>query len=145
MLLHPNLNFMQAVEILQKHQLKKTSARLAIIETLQSAGLPITEDDISEKMGSHYDRITFYRNMQTLENSGIVHRINVDRLPARYALNNAGVTSMNKSDHAHFFCYNCMQIVCIEEIHPGPYRLPVGFQTSEAALIIKGLCNKCNK
>ncbi len=136
---------MLAIDILQQHQLKKTSPRLAMIEALQSVDAPLAEAEISEKMGSHYDRTTFYRSMLTLEEAGILHRIVVDRLIVKYALNPLGLTGNNQSDHAHFFCNNCKQLVCLEEIHPGPYRLPAGFQTSEAEVIIKGLCNKCSK
>ncbi len=128
---------MQAVDILQQHQLKKTSPRLAIIEALQSSEAPLAEAEISEKMGSYYDRTTFYRSMQTLTDAGVIHRIVVDRLTVKYALRHL-------PNHAHFFCNNCRQVICLEEIHPGPYRLPVGFQTSESEVIIKGLCNKCS-
>ncbi|MFH1121573.1 MAG: transcriptional repressor [Bacteroidota bacterium] len=135
---------MQAIEILQQHRLKKTSPRLAIIMALQSSGTPLGEAEISEKMGNNYDRTTFYRSMQTLEDAGILHRIVVDKLLVKYALNHVERASKNQPDHAHFFCSNCKTLICLEEIHPGPYRLPAGFQTSEADVIIKGLCNKCS-
>lgn len=128
---------MQAVDILQQHKLKKTSPRLAIIEALQSADAPLAEAEISKQMGSHYDRTTFYRSMQTLTDAGVIHRIVVDRLTVKYALRHL-------PDHAHFYCNNCRKLICLEDVQPGPYNLPVGFQTSEAEVIIKGLCNNCN-
>jgi len=129
---------MQALEILQQHQLKKTSPRLAIIEVLQSAITHLAEAEISEQMGSHYDRTTFYRSMQTLSDAGVIHRIVIDRFTVKYALRQL-------PDHAHFYCNNCRKLICLEDVQPGPYNLPVGFQTSEAEVIIKGLCNKCSK
>ena len=135
---------MQAQEILQRHNLKKTSPGLAIIEALQSSAEPQAEAEISEKMGSHYDRTTFYRSMLTLEEVGVLHRIIVDKLLVKYALNTSGPNGKNQLDHAHFYCKGCKKLVCLEEIHPGPYRLPAGFQTSEAEVIIRGLCNKCS-
>ncbi|MHC1777170.1 MAG: Fur family transcriptional regulator [Lentimicrobium sp.] len=135
---------MLAIDILQQHQLKKTSPRLAIIEALQSSEAPLAEAEISEKMGSHYDRTTFYRSIQTLMEAGILHRIVVDKMLVKYALNRIEHTSKNQPDHAHFYCSNCKKLICLVEIHPGPYRLPAGFQTSEAEVIIKGLCNKCS-
>jgi Fur family ferric uptake transcriptional regulator len=136
---------MQAQEILQQHNLKKTSPRLAIIEALQSSSTPMAEAEISEKMGSHYDRTTFYRSMLTLEEAGVLHRIIVDKLLVKYALNASGPDGKTQADHAHFYCKGCKKLVCLEEIHPGPYRLPAGFQTSEAEVIIRGLCNQCSK
>jgi Fur family ferric uptake transcriptional regulator len=135
---------MQALEILQQHNLKKTSPRLAIIEALQVSGEPLAESEISVRMGSHYDRTTFYRSMLTLEEAGVLHRVVVDKQMVKYALNPSLASGRNPADHAHFYCNNCRKLVCLEEIHPGPYRLPAGFQTSEAEVIIKGLCNKCS-
>lgn len=135
---------MQAVEILHHQKLKKTSPRLAIIEALQSSRLPLAESEISILMGSHYDRTTFYRSIQTLEEAEIVHRIVVDKLIVRYALNHFDNVSKHQPDHAHFYCNKCKRLICLEEIHPGPYRLPAGFQTKESEVIIKGLCNKCS-
>lgn len=128
---------MQATEILLQHKLKKTSPRLAMIEALQSADTPLSEAEISELMGSHYDRTTFYRSMQTLTDAGVIHRIVVDRLTVKYALRHL-------PDHAHFYCSSCKKLKCLEEIHPGPYRLPEGYQTQESEIIIKGLCDKCS-
>lgn len=135
---------MQATDILLQHNLKKTSPRLAMIEALQSSGLPLSEQEISELMGSHYDRTTFFRSMQVLVDSEIIHRIVVDKLLVKYALNHFEKTNKHQGDHAHFFCSSCKKLICLEEIHPGPYRLPAGFQTQESEVIIKGLCNKCS-
>ncbi|MGV8112358.1 MAG: Fur family transcriptional regulator [Lentimicrobium sp.] len=133
---------MQAPEILKHFQLKKTSPRLAIIEALQSAGLPLSETEISKSMGSHYDRTTFYRSMLTLEESGIIHKIVIDKLQVKYALNEPGKIN-NPADHAHFYCHHCQRLICLNEIHPGPYKLPKGFSPQESEIIIKGLCDKC--
>jgi len=135
---------MQAVDIIHQYNLKKTSPRLAIIEALQSSGEPLAEAEISEKMGSHYDRTTFYRTMLTLEEAGILHRILVDKMLVKYAMNIARPAGKGQADHAHFYCNSCKKLVCLEEIHPGPYRLPAGFKTSESEVIIRGLCNLCS-
>lgn len=144
MLLQFNLFFMEASEILRNHKLKKTSPRVAIIEALQSSPLPMGEDEISSMMGSHYDRTTFYRSALTLEEAGILHRIVIDKQLVKYALNEGRHNNAVRSNHAHFFCNHCQKLICLENIHPGPYRLPEGFQSQASEVIIKGLCSKCN-
>jgi Fe2+ or Zn2+ uptake regulation protein len=57
---------MSPTEILQQHQIKKTSPRVVIIQVLQKSLFPLTEADIKNEMGDLYDRITFYRSVQTM-------------------------------------------------------------------------------
>ena len=66
---------MNAVEILKQHEVKKTPARMAMINALQSNKYPMSENEIKEQMADLYDRITFYRNVQTLVSAGIIHKI----------------------------------------------------------------------
>jgi Fur family ferric uptake transcriptional regulator len=128
---------MNAAELLSNHQLKKSSARISIIHALQETDTPASELEISKKMGIHYDRTTFYRSIQTMVEAGLIRKIVIDKLAVRYALR-------DKPDHAHFYCDNCRRLICLEDIHPGPYRLPAGFQTRESDVIIKGLCQTCS-
>jgi len=128
---------MNASDLLKNHHLKKSSARISIIKAIQEVGAPASEQAISEKMGSLYDRTTFYRSIQSMVDAGIIRKIVVDKLVVRYALR-------EKSDHAHFFCTECQKITCLEDIHPGPYRLPAGFQSRESDVVIRGLCNSCS-
>lgn len=81
---------MDAVDILKKKNLKKSIQRIAIIDALQKRMRPLTEEEIKEEMGELYDRITFYRTMQTLVGAGIVHRVVVDKTMVEYAINNKG-------------------------------------------------------
>ena len=89
---------MDAVDILKKKNLKKSIQRIAIIDALQKRMRPLTEEEIKEEMGELYDRITFYRTMQTLVGAGIVHRVVVDKTMVEYAINNKG----EECHHAHF-------------------------------------------
>lgn len=134
---------MDAAELLHKYNLKKTSPRVAIIEALQSAKSPMSEAEISKLMGNHYERTTFYRSAQTLEEAGLLHKIVVDKLQVRYALNVGRSLHAVRTAHAHFYCNSCHELICLEHIHPGPYRLPAGFQLQESEVVIKGLCDKC--
>ncbi|HEX3006052.1 MAG TPA: transcriptional repressor [Bacteroidales bacterium] len=135
---------MNAVEILQSHQLKKTSPRVAIVQALQESLLPLSENEVKAKMGDQYDRITFYRSVQTLLEAGIIHKIVADNVTVKYALNRCDDEHHHEADHLHFFCRQCNSLECLNEIKIQRYGLPKGYVADECNVIIKGLCNKCN-
>lgn len=134
---------MRALEILQNHQIKKTVPRVAIIQALQASSIPLSENEIKEKMGDMYDRITFYRSVQTLMEAGIIHRIVADNVTIKYALNHCGEIHEHKIDHVHFSCRQCNLLVCLNDVRPQPYMLPNGFTADQCEVIIKGLCDMC--
>lgn len=136
---------MNAVDILQNHQIKKTSPRVAIIQALQASIHPLSENEVKDKLGDLYDRITFYRSAQTLMDAGIIHRIVADNIPVKYALNHCNEGHQHTVDHVHFFCQQCNSLVCLNETKAQPYSLPNGFTTEQCEVIIKGLCDKCSE
>ena len=135
---------MEAIEILQNHQVKKTSPRVSIIQALQTDCNPLSESEVKEKMGALYDRITFYRSVQTLEEAGIIHRIVADNTVVKYALNQCEKDHQHTTDHVHFFCTRCNSLVCLNGVKTQAYELPEGFTSNQCDVVIKGMCNKCN-
>lgn len=135
---------MNASEILHQHNIKKTSSRVAIINALQSSELPLSENEIKEVMQEQYDRITFYRNVQTLSESGIIHRIVIDNTLVKYALNCCEHGHQHSTNHVHFFCKSCQQTVCLEDVCVQQYTLPSGYKMTDCEVVIKGVCQTCN-
>lgn len=131
---------MEASEILREKGVKKSAQRIAIINTLRKFGVPVTETDIKKEMGDMYDRITFYRTIQTLLDADIIHKINIDNQTIKYALNQ----SQGKG-HIHFYCKKCGSVTCFNDIHPDDYNLPSHFKQEECEVIIKGICASCQE
>lgn len=136
---------MNASEILHSHSLKKTAARLSIISALQKSEMPLSENNMKEVMGELYDRVTFYRSVQTLTEAGIIHRIVADNAVIRYALNLNDKDNRHGSEHAHFYCLQCNAVICLDNVKMGCHGLPDGFVANQYEVIIKGLCNKCTQ
>lgn len=136
---------MKASDILYQHDVKKTLSRLALIQALQSSNLPLSENEIRDRMHEQYDRITFYRNVQTLADSGIIHRIVIDNTLVKYALNCCGKEKehQHSENHVHFYCKNCGQTICLDAIPVHSYPLPEGFSMTDCEVVIKGYCNLC--
>ena len=79
---------MKAVDILNHHNLKRTSCREGIIEVVMAAKQALSENEIRERLAGNYDRTTFYRSFKTLEEHKIIHKIVVDNQLVKYALDN---------------------------------------------------------
>lgn len=138
---------MDALEILKLHEIKKTPGRMAIIKALQKHCSPLSENEIREEMQENYDRITFYRNIQTLTASGIIHKIVIDNTLVRYGLNCCEAKHahhFHRNEHAHFYCESCRSVVCLEQVRIPEFSLPAGFRSSDSDIIIRGKCGKCS-
>ena len=131
---------MKAVDILNSHNLKRTSCREGIIQVVQSASLALSENEIRERLAGNYDRTTFYRSFKTLEENRIIHKIVVDNHLVKYALDNA---VSHKEEHAHFYCKECNTVKCMDDIPVQKYQLPDGYFDAETEVLIKGKCANC--
>jgi Fur family ferric uptake transcriptional regulator len=132
---------MKAVELLNRHNLKRTSCREGIIEAIMSVNFALSESEIQDRLKGNYDRTTFYRSFKTLIENEIIQKIVVDNQIVRYELANA-VTS--KKDHAHFYCNRCKKVQCLDKIEVPNTKLPFGYKLTEIELILKGICSKCS-
>jgi len=134
---------MNPVEILQQHNIKKTSPRVAIIQALQQSNSPLSEAEIKEKMGGLYDRVTFYRSMQTMSDAGILHRIVIDNLHIKYAMNHCENGHCHHVSHAHFYCRKCNGLICLGDIEAEAV-IPSGYVQEETELLVRGICSRCS-
>ncbi|MDD3077966.1 MAG: transcriptional repressor [Paludibacter sp.] len=135
---------MIASEILKIHEIKKTPGRIAIINALQQNDQPLSETEIKSGMNEMYDRITFYRNIQTLTTAGIVHKIVIDNTIIKYELSCSGKEHTHHNEHAHFYCEECHSVTCLKQIKIPEFNLPEGFMYDDSDIIIKGTCKKCS-
>jgi len=131
---------MKPVDILIKHNLKRTSCREGIIEVVMTATQALSENEIRERLAGNYDRTTFYRSFKTLEEHKIIHKIIVDNQLVKYALDN---TLTHKEEHAHFYCNECNSVQCMDNVPVQKYQLPDGYSDVETDVLIKGMCANC--
>ncbi len=131
---------MKPLDILNDRNLKRTSCREGIIEVVMTANQALSENEIREKLAGNYDRTTFYRSFKTLEEHKILHKIVVDNQLVKYALDN---TVTHKDKHAHFYCNECNQVKCMDNVPVQKYQLPDGFFDIETEVLIKGICSNC--
>ncbi|BAL26153.1 Fur family transcriptional regulator [Azoarcus sp. KH32C] len=121
-----------------------TRTRVAVLDVLQSSDRSLNHDEIAAALatgGMPYDRVTVYRILDWLVEHELAHRvIGPDRARRFKAGRNAG------GEHAHFHCNRCGHVVCLESIQPDEgLRLPEGFRTERAELVIHGTCADCGR
>lgn len=133
---------MKAVDILNNHNLKRTSCREGIIDVVMTAKQALSENEIRERLVGNYDRTTFYRSFKTLEEHKILHKIVVDNQLVKYTLDN---TVTHKDEHAHFYCNKCNIVQCMDNVPIQKIQLPDGYSDIETEVLIKGICANCKK
>lgn len=132
---------MKPADLLNRHNLKRTSCREGIIEVIMSVSHAVSEHEIQKKLGGNYDRTTFYRSFKTLEEHKIIRKIVIDNQVIKYELDNSLTL---KKEHAHFYCNRCKKVQCMDNISMPEVGLPEGFKLTEMELILKGICTKCS-
>ncbi len=131
---------MNTAEILNNHNLKRTSCREGILEVVLKANLALSEAEIKERLSGNYDRTTFYRSFKTLEENNILHKIVVDNQLVKYAIDNH---ISQQYEHAHFYCNECNTVKCMHHIPVQKYELPDGYADTKTDVLIKGTCAQC--
>lgn len=131
----------ELIKLLQDYNLSLTNQRIKLLSVLAESGFAMTEKEIEGKMKGICNKTTIYRNLTSLVQKKIVHRILSDEA-IRYKL----VQKKNDKyfEHAHFQCRNCSTTYCMEEIPVQDSILPEGFEMLEKQLLILGICKNCH-
>ena len=95
-----------AVDLLRTKGLRVSSARRLVIEALFAAGRPLTAEEIAAGLEGWLpssDLASVYRNLDTLEELGLVRHFHVGHGPGRYALASAGELEFVTCEHCGAF------------------------------------------
>ena len=121
-----------------------TRTRVAVLEILLAAEQSLTHDEIGvalDDKGIKHDRVTLYRTLDWLVESGVAHKMAGDDRARRF-----GVATSGPHEHAHFHCDRCGKVVCLEGLQPAvAVNLPGGYQLDRAELVLHGACPTCGK
>ncbi len=120
---------MEALQtLINKSNIKLTSARTAILEVLIKANRPLSYDNIKDKISM--DKATFYRNITKFEEENLIDSFESNDKKRYYEI--------KKNPHAHFICSQCSSVECLNDetkIHLPDYKIE--------NIIIKGICPNC--
>ncbi len=131
--------------LLSKHGLKKTTARLQVLEAMRSRRAATSQPDL-EAVVQDIDRVTLYRILNVFEEKGIIHKVFDLNGTANYALCSSGCQEHHHHDeHLHFNCTNCKSVFCLNDLNLPQLSLPPGFKPEGFTLYASGLCPACSK
>ncbi len=134
---------MTSVEILKSHGLRNTPIRREVIQFLMNRGSAASHQDIESALSSA-DRVTLYRTLHSLEESGIVHQVPDDDAVKKYALchSNCNVKA-HVDNHVHFKCTDCGKTVCLDEVVIPSVQVAEGFSVIKTDVLVQGKCPDC--
>ncbi len=130
-----------AEEILKRQDLRSTACRKFIVKSLLENNKAMSENELKGEYPELFDRVTFYRTLITLEDSGVIHKIVLNDNSVKYALNNHHHNESNL--HSHFHCEECDEVMCLEGKTKFEAELPDKFVSREVFVVIEGCCADC--
>ncbi len=131
---------------LRKVGLKVTLPRLKVLEILETSKLRhMSAEDVYKAMlamGEEIGLATVYRVLTQFEGAGLVSRLSIDGGHAVFELEDG-------SHHDHLLCVRCNGIEeFVDEVIEQRQReiaKKKGFEMTDHALYIYGICKKCQK
>ena len=105
-----NLKHKDALLILQKAGISKTSQRLAVLDILFKATTPLSVNAIRQALEteSNIDKVTVYRILSLFRQRGIIREI-----ASAGGANYFEMATLENPLHPHFSCRNCGAFTCL--------------------------------
>lgn len=121
---------MEIDKIIQKTDMKLTTARKELLRIFLENKKPLSYEDIKDNITMN--KATFYRNISKFEDKAIIHSFEANDKKRYYEI--------QSTLHAHFICNSCNSIQCLQEV----VKLEIRNHIVED-ILIKGICSNCNK
>ncbi|GHU94744.1 transcriptional repressor [Bacteroidia bacterium] len=131
----------QVIDRLQKHSIKPSAHRIAIMGYMMQHYTHPHVDEIFGALSPHYptlSKTTVYNILQLLEQQGVIIQVDIDKKNTRY---DADIVP-----HAHFMCRQCGKVydLAIKEKNTIFAKKKAGFVIAEQQVYYKGYCKDCN-
>ncbi|PWS29175.1 Fur family transcriptional regulator [Pedobacter yonginense] len=139
-----NLKAKKYEDLLVSNGLKRTGARLQVLEILSNRNSATSQPYLENVVGKDIDRVTLYRILKAFEEKGIIHKVIDNQGTANYAICSDGCSANRHEDgHVHFNCSKCLRVYCLDEVKIPTLKLPKDFKVEQVNLIVSGICSRC--
>jgi Fur family ferric uptake transcriptional regulator len=132
-----------AIDALRAQRLRVSAARRLVLEALYGAPGPITAEQIADGLSGRLPRsdlASVYRNLETLEEVGLVRHFHLGHGPGLYAPAGAG-------EREYLVCDSCGAVTTVEPNELDAVRSVIderfGFQARFSHFPILGRCADC--
>jgi Fur family ferric uptake transcriptional regulator len=120
-----------------------TAPRRAVLEALLAAEQPVSAEQIADGLGGRVvatEPVSVYRNLDWLEQIGIVRHVHLGHGAGLYQLAGTG-------EHEYLVCERCATVASIDAARLGPARAEIarvaGFRARFDHFPMHGLCAAC--
>ena len=132
----------KAAALLENAGLRPTDLRLRILSAILAAGASLSHRDLVDRMRG-VDRVTIYRNLKLLKQSGLVHGVQGVDGVLRYLANPRAAQGC-PGGHPHFLCTRCGKMSCLSDQELPCVSVPSGAQVEGKQFLVYGLCVACS-
>lgn len=130
----------QLIARLRAAGLRRTGARVAVLERLARADAPLSHGEVADALRPHdCDRATVYRNLMDLVEAGIVARTDMGDHVWRFSLVGEDGTVHGKQ-HPHLVCNDCGNVVCLPDVK---VKIAAKRPMNDLEVQLRGLCESC--
>lgn len=137
------LSLDEARNILRESNLRCTSCRIAVLQSLSGATSPVTHNEVADELvPMGFDKSTIYRCLIELAESNLVARLDLGDHVWRFEM--LGEGEHGSVDHPHFMCLDCGKVSCLPDV-----KVKITPTKSSAAgaditeVLLKGHCAAC--
>lgn len=131
-----------AVAAMRERGLRLSSVRRLMLDALYASGEPMTAERLADVVGGQTgtDVASIYRNLETLEEVGLVRHFHLGHSPGLYVLAGSGI-------HEYLVCASCQRIHAVDpdelDTVRGVLRARFGWEAHFTHDPIVGLCPAC--
>jgi Fur family transcriptional regulator, ferric uptake regulator len=132
-----------AVVTLRSKGMRISAARRLVLEALYAAGAPISAEQIADGLAGRLPRsdlASVYRNLETLEQLGLVRHCHLGHGPGLYL-------PTGTSEHEYLVCDSCNVVSSVESAQMDAVRALIrarfGYEAHFSHFPILGLCADC--
>jgi Fur family transcriptional regulator, ferric uptake regulator len=127
-------------DVVRKAGGRLTGARRAVVEALFAAKDPVSAEEIVDALGGNVDPASVYRNLERLEELGVVRHVHLGHGAGVYGLARGG-------ERDYLVCERCGRVSEIEPRKLARVRAEIrkvtGYEPRFSHFPIHGLCRRC--
>jgi Fur family ferric uptake transcriptional regulator len=128
-------------DLLSFANLRRTGPRVAILSVLMHTRKPLTQEEISAKLGPAIpNRVTIYRVLERFCKAGLVHKAFMQKRAWHFELADRCTESQC---HPHFMCKKCGVVSCLVGVPVSIVKGVKGFVIHRQRVQLEGLCPQC--
>ena len=139
---------MDVEKILILKNIRPTPVRRDILQLLYKEACPLTAGEIislqkrETQKSKAADRVTIYRTLYTLAESGLVHQVQGIDGAWRFCAHPPAKHGC-PGNHPHFLCRECGRMLCLTEQNLPRVEVPADVEVKGKQLVIYGFCSSC--